>query len=106
MKTTKSPQDRHLRAERRLHLAERTRARAEMKSSNEISFYPEEEVSKIIEERALKARAEKTSAPPSGTLEKGGWFLLQVLKLANNPWTVLAIGLLVVAWVAWLKLAR
>ena len=75
-----------------------------MKSSNE--FYPEEEISKIIDERALKARASKTEAPPSGVLERGGWFLLQVLKLANNWPTVAALGLAVVALYFWLTLGR
>lgn len=94
-KSPRAPHDRH-------YLAERLRVRAEMQSMGE------DEISEVIDERALKARASKTEAPPSGVLERLGWFALQLVKAVNNGYALGALFLLaaVVALYFWLTLGR
>lgn len=94
-KSPRHTRDRH-------YLAERMRVRAEMQSMGE------DEISEVIDERALKARASKTEAPPSGVLERLGWFALQLVKAVNNGYALGALFLLaaVVALYFWLTLGR
>ena len=64
----------------------------------------EDEISEVIDERALKARASKTEAPPSGVLERLGWFAISVVRAITGPYQLLGLALLVAAFIAWLRL--
>jgi hypothetical protein len=86
----KSPLDRHL-------IADRLEVRAEMKSSNELEAFPEEEVSKVIEERALSRR---TAA--SG-FAKAPVAIIGSVKTWQH---VTALALIVGGFVAWLLFGR
>jgi hypothetical protein len=87
----KSPQqpDRH-------YLADRADVRAEMLSNGE------DEISEVIDERALKARAAKTE-PPSG-LAKFASPVVAVVRVITGPYQLLGLALLVAAFIAWLRL--
>lgn len=87
----KSHLDRHL-------IADRLEVRAEMKSSNELEAFPEEEVSKVIEERALSRRGS-----PSGFAKMASPIVV-VLKALTDWRRVLGLLILLLAFVAWLKL--
>lgn len=93
--TKKSPRD----TRDRHYLAERLRVRAEMQSMGE------DEISEVIDERALKARAQKTEAPSSG-LARVASPVVAVLRAITGPYQLLALALLVAAFVAWLRLGR
>lgn len=78
----------------RHYLAEKFRARAEMNSNGE------DEISEVIDERALKARASKTEAPPSGSNQR---FALAVLDRIQPAWlraVVVVVALLIFAGLA------
>lgn len=86
-KSPRPARDRH-------YLAERLRVRAEMLSNGE------DEISEVIDERALKARAAKSSNPPSGSNQR---FALAVLDRIQPPWlraVVVVVALLIFAALA------
>jgi hypothetical protein len=87
----KSPQqpDRH-------YLADRAEVRADMLSNGE------DEISEVIDERTLKARAAKTEAPPSG-VAKFASPVVAVLRAITGPYQLLGLALLVAAFIAWLR---
>lgn len=79
-KSPRPARDRH-------YLAERLRVRAEMQSMGE------DEISEVIDERALKARS-KTSVPADARVRGLGW-LLDKLPEKHRVWVVLALIALV-----------
>jgi hypothetical protein len=88
-KSPRPDRDRH-------YLAERLRVRAEMQSMGE------DEISEVIDERALKARAAKTEPPPSG-LAKFASPVVAVVRVITGPYQLLGLALLVAAFIAWLR---
>lgn len=93
MKKSPRVQDRH-------YLAERIRVRAEMQSMGE------DEISEVIDERALKARAKKSTSPPSGVIGKGADAVTKVIGAVNNGYALGALFLIasVLALYFWLTL--
>jgi hypothetical protein len=90
--TKKSPQqpDRH-------YLADRAEARADMLSNGE------DEISEVIDTRALELQRQRQSAPPSG-FAKLASPAVAVLRAITGPYQLLGLALLVAAFIAWLRL--